>query len=134
MTLCVHLPSLLALVTGNCIIIKPSPYSPLAALKFGELAQRVLPPGVLSILSGSDELQVNPSHTNHAFADNSIFTSGPWISEHPRIAKVSLTGSVGAGKAVMRSAAGSLKRITLELGGNDAAVVLDDVDPKSIAP
>jgi acyl-CoA reductase-like NAD-dependent aldehyde dehydrogenase len=59
---------------------------------------------------------------------------GPWISEHPRIAKVSLTGSVGAGKAVMRSAAGSLKRITLELGGNDAAVVMDDVNPKAIAP
>ena len=56
------------------------------------------------------------------------------MSEHPRIAKVSLTGSVVAGKAVMRSCATTLKRITLELGGNDAAIILDDVDPAAIAP
>lgn len=56
------------------------------------------------------------------------------MSEHPGIAKVSLTGSVDAGKAVMKSVSSTLKRITLELGGNDAAIILDDVDPKAIAP
>lgn len=104
-----------ALLTGNCLIVKPSPFAPLASLKLGELAQQLFPPGVISFLSGNDEL-------------------GPWISEHPRIAKVSLTGSVGAGKAVMKSASSNLKRITLELGGNDAAIILDDVDPQAIAP
>jgi acyl-CoA reductase-like NAD-dependent aldehyde dehydrogenase len=52
----VQSPSLLALVTGNCLIVKPSPYAPLGTLKFGELAQQILPPGVLSVLSGNDEL------------------------------------------------------------------------------
>lgn len=63
-----------------------------------------------------------------------VFRRGPWISEHPGIAKVSLTGSVGAGKAVMKSVSSTLKHVTLELGGNDAAIILDDVDPKVIAP
>ncbi|EGN93499.1 hypothetical protein SERLA73DRAFT_189665 [Serpula lacrymans var. lacrymans S7.3] len=104
-----------ALVTGNCLIVKPSPYAPLAAMKFVELAQRVLPPGVLSVLSGDDDL-------------------GPWISTHPRIARISLTGSLGAGRAIMKAGSATLKRLTLELSGNDPAIVLDDVDPKVIAP
>lgn len=61
-------------------------------------------------------------------------SSGPWISEHPGIAKVSLTGSVAAGKAVMRSVSSTLKRITLELGGNDPVIICEDVDPVAIAP
>ena len=71
---------------------------------------------------------------HHACTNQSVSTRGPWISEHPRIAKISLTGSVSSGKKVMVSAASTLKRLTLELGGNDAAVILDDVDPKTIAP
>lgn len=104
-----------ALVSGNAIIVKPSPFTPLCDLKLVELAQRILPPGVLSALSGDDEL-------------------GKWMTAHPGIAKIAFTGSTDTGKHVMRSAAGSLKRITLELGGNDPAIVLGDVDPKKVAP
>lgn len=98
-----------ALMTGNTIVIKPSPFTPLCALKFGEVAQRVLPAGVVNVVSGGDEL-------------------GQQLSEHPDIAKVSFTGSTATGKKVMASAAGTLKRITLELGGNDAAIVLPGAD------
>ena len=59
---------------------------------------------------------------------------GAWMTEHPRIDKISFTGSVATGKKVLASAAATLKRVTLELGGNDPAIVLDDVDPKAIAP
>src|SRR5690606_8896271 len=58
---------------------------------------------------------------------------GQWMTEHPHIDKISFTGSVATGKKVAASAAGTLKRVTLELGGNDPAIVLDDVDPKAIA-
>ncbi|MGF6636636.1 aldehyde dehydrogenase family protein [Paraburkholderia sp. 35.1] len=103
-----------ALVAGNTMVLKPSPYTPLCTLWFGELAQEVLPPGVLNIVSGSDDL-------------------GRWLSEHPGIGKISFTGSTATGKKVMQSAASNLKRLTLELGGNDPAIVLPDVDPKTIA-
>jgi acyl-CoA reductase-like NAD-dependent aldehyde dehydrogenase len=103
-----------ALVAGNTMVLKPSPYTPLCTLWFGELAQEVLPPGVLNIVSGGNEL-------------------GQWMSEHPHIGKISFTGSTETGKKVMRSAAGNLKRLTLELGGNDAAIVLPDADPAKIA-
>ncbi|WP_216592089.1 aldehyde dehydrogenase family protein, partial [Streptomyces brasiliscabiei] len=89
------------------------PYTPLTSLFFGEIAQSVLPPGVLSVLSGGNEL-------------------GQIITEHPAIAKISFTGSTATGKKVMASGASDLKRITLELGGNDAAVVLADADWPSI--
>ena len=104
-----------ALLAGNTVILKPSPYTPLTALMLGELAQQFFPPGVFNVLSGDDHL-------------------GPWITEHPNIDKVSFTGSSATGKKVMQSAAGNLKRVTLELGGNDAAIVLPDVNPKEIAP
>ena len=104
-----------ALLSGNTIIIKPSPYTPLSTLLLGELAQQIFPPGVFNVLSGDDHL-------------------GPWITEHPNIDKVSFTGSSATGKKVMQSAATNLKRVTLELGGNDAAIVLPDVNPKEIAP
>lgn len=60
--------------------------------------------------------------------------SGPWIASHADIARISLTGSIAAGKAVMREAALNLTHLTLELGGNDPALVLPDVDPKALAP
>lgn len=103
-----------ALVAGNTMVLKPSPYTPLCTLWFGELAQQVLPPGVLNILSGGNEL-------------------GQWITEHPAIGKIAFTGSTATGRRVMQSAAVNLKRLTLELGGNDPAIVLPDVDAKAIA-
>src|SRR5690348_5177448 len=104
-----------ALYTGNCVVLKPSPYTPLCTLKLGELARDVFPRGVVNVLAGGDDL-------------------GRWMSEHPGIDKIGFTGSVEAGKQVMAAAAKTLKRVTLELGGNDAAIVLDDVDVKAIAP
>ncbi len=104
-----------ALYTGNAAILKPSPYTPLTTLRLGELLKDVLPRGVLNVLAGGDEL-------------------GEWMTAHPGIDKISFTGSVESGKKVMASAAGTLKRVTLELGGNDAAIVLEDVDPKAVAP
>ena len=104
-----------ALAAGNTIIVKPSPFTPLCTLKLAELCNRVLPPGVFNVVSGGDEL-------------------GKWLTAHPDINKVAFTGHTETGKHVMRSAAGTLKRITLELGGNDPAIVLPDVDAKAIAP
>ena len=108
-------PLTAALYTGNTVVLKPSPYTPLSTLKLGEWLREVFPPGVLNVLAGGDEL-------------------GEWMTAHPGIDKISFTGSVATGKKVMASAAGTLKRLTLELGGNDAAIVLDDVDPQAIAP
>jgi len=104
-----------ALMSGNTIIIKPSPFTPLCTLKLGELCRAVLPQGVFNVVSGDDEL-------------------GKWMTAHPGIAKIAFTGHTDTGKHVMRSAAGTLKRLTLELGGNDPAIVLPDVDAKLIAP
>ncbi|MFE7718541.1 aldehyde dehydrogenase family protein [Nocardia rhizosphaerihabitans] len=104
-----------ALVAGNTMIVKPSPFTPLCDLKLVELVQGLLPPGVLSAVSGDDDL-------------------GKWMTGHEGIAKIAFTGSTETGKHVMGSAAGTLKRITLELGGNDPAIVLSDVDPKKVVP
>ena len=104
-----------ALLAGNTVVLKPSPYTPLAVLKFGELAAQILPPGVLNIVTGGDDL-------------------GPWLTTHPGIDKVSFTGSTQTGRRVMASAAASLKRVTLELGGNDAAIILPDVNVEKLAP
>ena len=102
-----------ALITGNTIVVKPSPYTPLCTLKMGEIAQRLLPAGVVNVVSGGNEL-------------------GQHLTEHPHVAKISFTGSTATGKRVMASAAGTLKRVTLELGGNDAAIVLPGADWRSI--
>jgi acyl-CoA reductase-like NAD-dependent aldehyde dehydrogenase len=104
-----------ALMAGCTIIVKPSPYTPLSDLKIVELAQQVLPPGVLSAVSGGDDL-------------------GKWMTAHPDINKIAFTGSTETGRHVMRSAADTIKRVTLELGGNDPAIVLPDVDAKALAP
>lgn len=103
-----------ALVAGNAVIVKPSPYTPVATLRLGALLQGVLPAGVVQVLTGGDEL-------------------GRAITAHAGINKISFTGSEATGKAIMASAAGTLKRLTLELGGNDAGIVLDDADPAAIA-
>lgn len=103
-----------AVMAGNSVIIKPAPTTPLSSLKLAELVADIFPAGVINILCDNNDL-------------------GPAISSHPGIAKVSFTGSTPTGKKIMASAASTLKRLTLELGGNDAAIVLDDVDPKQVA-
>ena len=104
-----------ALITGNTFIMKPSPYTPYCDLKLGELAAQVFPPGVVQVLSGDDNL-------------------GPWITEHPGIDKIAFTGSIATGKLVAASCAKTLKRYVLELGGNDAAIVCEDVDIDKCLP
>jgi acyl-CoA reductase-like NAD-dependent aldehyde dehydrogenase len=103
-----------ALMAGNSLVLKPSPTTPLATLRLGELLADIVPPGVLSILPDGGDV-------------------GPILSAHPDIAKISFTGSAVTGRSVMKSASDTLKRLTLELGGNDAAIVLDDVDVKAVA-
>ncbi|MEU9888873.1 aldehyde dehydrogenase family protein [Sphaerisporangium sp. NPDC051011] len=103
-----------ALASGNTMVLKPSPFTPLSTLLMGQVMARVLPPGVLNVVSGGDEL-------------------GPWMTEHPVPRKISFTGSVATGKRVAAAAAQDLKRVTLELGGNDPAILLDDVDVDAIA-
>jgi acyl-CoA reductase-like NAD-dependent aldehyde dehydrogenase len=104
-----------ALIAGNTVVIKPAPTTPLTTLRFGELCAEVLPPGVVNVIVDQNDL-------------------GGALTSHPDVAKVAFTGSTATGKKVMASAAQTLKRLTLELGGNDAAIVLDDVDPKDVAP
>jgi aldehyde dehydrogenase (NAD+) len=103
-----------ALLAGNTVVLKPSPFTPLMTLKVGELLRGVLPDGVLNVVSGGDDL-------------------GPWMTAHPGIDKIGFTGSTQTGRKVMASAAASLKRVTLELGGNDPAIVLPDIDVPSVA-
>lgn len=103
-----------ALVMGNSIIVKPSPLTPYATLKFAELAIPILPPGVLQVLNGDNDF-------------------GRLMTLHPGIDKISFTGSTATGKKVAESASKSLKRVTLELGGNDASIVCSDVDVESVA-
>jgi acyl-CoA reductase-like NAD-dependent aldehyde dehydrogenase len=103
-----------ALLAGNTIVLKPSPFTPLSTLKLGEVLRDVVPAGVVNTISGGDQL-------------------GAWITGHPIVRKISFTGSVATGKKIAVAAAPDLKRVTLELGGNDAAIVLKDVDPKAVA-
>lgn len=103
-----------ALLTGNTMVLKPSPFTPLCTLKIGELLRDVFPPGVLNVITGDDRL-------------------GPWMTSHSGFDKISFTGSTETGKKVMESAASDLKALTLELGGNDAAIVLPDVDVAEVA-
>src|SRR5215470_14743041 len=104
-----------ALLAGNTVVTKPAPTTPLTTLRFGELCARVLPAGVVNVIVDRNDL-------------------GTALTSHPDVAKVAFTGSTVTGKKVMASAAGTLKRLTLELGGNDAAIVLRDIDPKEVAP
>ena len=104
-----------ALRAGNTVVIKPSEFTPLATLRFVELANGILPKGVLNIVTGGGEV-------------------GAAMTAHPGIAKIVFTGSTETGRRIMQGAAGNLKRLTLELGGNDAGIVLPDVDVDAIAP
>jgi acyl-CoA reductase-like NAD-dependent aldehyde dehydrogenase len=103
-----------ALLAGNTMVLKPSPFTPVSTLKLGEVLRSVLPAGVLNVVSGGDEL-------------------GSWMTSHPAVRKISFTGSVATGKKVAAAAAPDLKRVTLELGGNDPAILLPDVEPKVVA-
>jgi acyl-CoA reductase-like NAD-dependent aldehyde dehydrogenase len=104
-----------ALLAGNTIVVKPAPTTPLCTLRVGELCAQIFPPGVVNVIADANDL-------------------GNALTSHPDVAKIAFTGSTATGRKVMGSAATTLKRLTLELGGNDAAIVLDDVNPQEIAP
>ncbi|MBL0371143.1 aldehyde dehydrogenase family protein [Rhizobium sp. KVB221] len=106
-----------ALRTGNTVVIKPSPHTPLSTLRLVEIINEVLPPGVVNVVTGDDK----------------AFNLGAAMSAHPGIRKIVFTGSCGTGQKIMQSAASTMKRLTLEMGGNDAAIVLPDADPQAIA-
>lgn len=104
-----------SLVTGNCVIVKPSPFTPYSVLKWVELSQKVVPPGVLQAVNGGADI-------------------GAAMTRHPGIHKISFTGTIATGRRVMESCAGTLKKVTLELAGNDASIVCDDVDLAATVP
>ena len=103
-----------ALRMGNAVVVKPSEYTPLSVLALASIINQELPEGLLSVVSGGRDV-------------------GARLAEHPSIGKVMFTGSTATGKAIIRSSADTVKRLTLELGGNDAGIVLPDSDPKAIA-
>ncbi len=103
-----------ALAAGCTVVLKPSPYTPLSSLRFGELVRDALPPGVLNVISGNDAL-------------------GSLLTNHPLVRMISFTGSVATGKKIAATAAADLKRVLLELGGNDPAIVLDDANVDAVA-
>ena len=104
-----------ALLSGNTVVLKPAPTTPLTSLRLGELIKDIVPAGVVNVITDANDL-------------------GAALTAHPDIRKISFTGSTATGAKVMAGAAATLKRITLELGGNDAGIVLDDVNPKEMAP
>jgi acyl-CoA reductase-like NAD-dependent aldehyde dehydrogenase len=103
-----------ALLAGNTLVVKPAPTTPLSGLRFAALIADVLPRGVVNFITDANDL-------------------GDALTHHPDVRKISFTGSTATGRKVMASAAETLKRITLELGGNDAGVVLDDANPATVA-
>ncbi|ONH31742.1 betaine-aldehyde dehydrogenase [Pseudofrankia asymbiotica] len=103
-----------ALRAGNTVVLKPSPDTPLTTLAVGELLRPVLPAGVFNVVSGPDPL-------------------GAWLAAHPLARRVSFTGATATGRKVLAASVDDLKRVSLELGGNDPAIVLPDADPARIA-
>lgn len=103
-----------AVLTGNTVIVKPAATTPLTTLLLGELAADLFPAGVVNVVADRNDL-------------------GALLSHHPDVAKVTFTGSTATGKRVMAAAADTLKRITLELGGNDAAILLDDANVETVS-
>jgi acyl-CoA reductase-like NAD-dependent aldehyde dehydrogenase len=103
-----------ALLAGNTVVLKPSPFTPLTVLRISDYIRDLLPPGVLNTVTGGDEL-------------------GPWMTSHPGIDHITFTGSTATGKRVMASASATLKHVSLELGGNDPGIILADADPHAIA-
>jgi betaine-aldehyde dehydrogenase len=104
-----------AIAAGNTVVLKPAPSTPVTTLRMAELAADIFPPGVLNVVTGGNEV-------------------GQAIVKDPRIAMVSLTGSVETGKWIARTAADTLKRVHLELGGNAPVIVFDDVDLRDVLP
>lgn len=102
------------LIAGNAVILKPSEYTPLSALRLAELIGGILPPGVFNVLTGGRE-------------------AGEALSKHPDVDNVSLIGSVPTGRAVMRSAAATIKSVILELGGKNALIAYPDADAATVA-
>ena len=103
-----------ALRMGNAVVVKPSEYTPLSVLALVETINTALPENLVPVVSGGRDV-------------------GEALASHPAICKVMFTGSTATGKAIIRSSADTVKRLTLELGGNDAGIVLPDADPKAIA-
>ena len=103
-----------ALRMGNAVVVKPSKMTPLSVLALAKVLNEELPEGLLTVVSGDRKV-------------------GARLAEHPAIGKVMFTGSTDAGREIIRSSANTVKRLTLELGGNDAGIVLPDADPKAIA-
>jgi acyl-CoA reductase-like NAD-dependent aldehyde dehydrogenase len=104
-----------ALVMGNCVIVKPSPFTPYSILRLAELAVGIFPPGVFQAINGDNRL-------------------GPLFVSHAGLDKIGFTGSTATGKRIMEMASKTLKAITLELGGNNAAIICADVDIAKVAP
>jgi len=104
-----------ALAAGNVQVLKPSEQTPLSTLRFAELAAEILPPGVLNVITGDGE------------------PVGAGIVRHPDVRMVSLTGDISTGKEIARTAADTLKRVHLELGGKAPVIVFDDADPAAVA-
>ena len=103
-----------ALAAGNCVVLKPSEWTPLTALRLAELSAEIFPPGVFNVITGDGE------------------PVGAGIVRHPGVNMVSLTGDVATGKEVARAASQTLKRVHLELGGKAPAVVFDDADLEAV--
>lgn len=103
-----------ALLAGNTVVSKPASYTPLSTLRLIQILSQALPPGVVNGISGPGSI-------------------GSAIVKHPDIRKVSFTGSTEVGKTVVKDGADTLKRYTLELGGNDAAILLDDFNVEKAA-
>jgi phenylacetaldehyde dehydrogenase len=103
-----------ALRMGNAAVVKPSEYTPLSVLALAKVLNEELPEGLLTVVSGDRKV-------------------GARLAEHPAVGKIMFTGSTAAGKAIIKSSADTVKRLTLELGGNDAGIVLPDADPQAIA-
>jgi acyl-CoA reductase-like NAD-dependent aldehyde dehydrogenase len=103
-----------ALLLGNTVVVKPAPTTPLATLMLGEIIASLVPPGVINVIADDNDL-------------------GGALTSHPDVRMVSFTGSTATGKKVMAAGVDTLKRFVLELGGNDPSIVLNDVDPVSVA-
>jgi len=104
-----------AVMTGNTLVIKPSPFTPLSSLAWGEVIKDCFPKGVVNIVGGTNRV-------------------GEWIVNHRDVQKISFTGSIATGKKIQEAAAKTLKAVTLEMGGNDPAIILPDADVATVAP
>lgn len=104
-----------ALAAGNTVVLKPSEITPLSTLRLADISADILPEGVLNVVSGHGK------------------SVGAAISSHPRVRLVSITGSVESGRSVAQAAAGNVKRVHLELGGNAPVIVFDDADVQAVA-